>query len=68
MGKENKKHFVVIDCGLRELNKAQVVTSLLARSVQGDLDAVKIYREMDAEEQFDNLIKNCDDDEYEFAT
>ena len=67
--KEDKKKpdYVILERDSPEHRLAEVVDVLAGKAGAGDIDAIKEFRALERERQFDNLIAGSDNDEYEFA-
>ena len=64
---KDKRNYVILECDSPEHRLTEVVGALTEKAIGGDIDAIKEFRGLDRERQFNNLISGSDDDEYEFA-
>lgn len=68
MAENNKKKIIVFEDGDAAHVRHEICRVLTESSKRGDTESIKALREMQAQDKFDSLIANADNDEYEFTS
>lgn len=64
---QDKKKYVIVEEGSLKHDRIEVYKAISANAKTGDAESVRVFAGIDAQEIYNTILDNADDDEYQFA-